>query len=65
MKLEFSGKIFEKSSNIKFHKNLSSCSMGMDRREEANNRSSQFCENASKNGLSILWLISQSNYLDL
>jgi len=34
MKLEFSRQIFEKSSNIKFLDNPSSCSMRMDRRTD-------------------------------
>ena len=46
MKLEFSGRIFEKSSNIKFHKNLSSGSRvpcgRTKRHDEADNRISQF-----------------------
>jgi hypothetical protein len=48
MKLEFSRQIFEKSSNIIFHDNLSSSSTPMegqtDRHDEANSRSSQFSE---------------------
>jgi hypothetical protein len=53
MKLEFSGQIFEKSSNIQFHENPPSGSRVVacewtDRHEEANSRSSQFCELAQK-----------------
>jgi len=53
MKLEFSRQIFEKYSNIKFHKNPSSWSRVVpcrrtDRRTESNNdaksRFKQFCE---------------------
>ena len=53
MKLEFSRKIFEKFSNIKLHKNLSSGSRIVpcgrtDIHDEANSRLSQFCESAYK-----------------
>jgi len=49
MKLEFYRHIVEKSSNIKFHENPSSGSRVVpcrrtDRHDEANIRSSQFCE---------------------
>jgi len=51
MKLEFSGKIFAKSSNIIFHENPSSVSrvvpyLQTDRHNEVNIRFSQFCERA-------------------
>jgi len=52
MKLEFSGQIFVKSSNINFHENLPSGSRVVhwdrwtDGRNEANKRSLQFCERA-------------------
>ena len=50
-KLEFSRQIFEKYSNIKFHKNPSSGSRVVprgqtDRQDEANSHFSQFCERA-------------------
>jgi hypothetical protein len=57
MKLEFSGQIFEKSSNIKFHENPSSGSRVVpcgqtdgrtDRRDEGNSRFSQLCERPKK-----------------
>jgi len=43
---EYSRQIFEKYSNIKFHKNLSSgsCSVRTGRHDEANSRVSKFCE---------------------
>jgi len=49
MKLEFSGQIFEKCSNIKFHESPSSKSRVVpcgqtDRHAEANSRFSQFYE---------------------
>jgi hypothetical protein len=48
MKLEFSGQVLEKSSNIKFNENPSSGSGRMDvqtdKHDEANGRFSQFCE---------------------
>jgi len=49
MKLEFSRQLFEKYSNIKFHKNPSSGSRVVpwgrtDRIDEANSRFTQFCE---------------------
>jgi hypothetical protein len=49
--LEFSGQMFEKSSDIKFHENPSSRSRVVpcrqtDRHDEANSRFSQFCERA-------------------
>jgi len=56
MTLDFSQQIFEKSSNIKFHKNLSSGSwvvpwecmdQATDRHNEANSRFSQFCDCAT------------------
>jgi len=48
MKLEDSQQIFKKSSNIKFHENLSSGSWVVpcgwkNRHDEANSRNSQFC----------------------
>jgi hypothetical protein len=50
MKLEFSLRIFEKYSNIKFHENPAGGSRvpfgRTDRHEEANSRFSQFCERA-------------------
>jgi len=54
MKLEFSRQIFEKSTNIKFHENLTSGSRvpcgrthgRTDMHDEANRRFSQFCERA-------------------
>jgi len=51
MKLEFSRKIFEKYSNIKFHENPSSGSRVIpygqtDRHDEANTRLPQFYERA-------------------
>jgi len=58
MKLEFSQQIFEKSSNMKFHENLSSgktsCPKPMDRHNEAN---SHFCNfvNMPKNMMT--WLV--------
>jgi len=53
MKLEFSLQIFEKSSDIKFHENLSHGSRVVrrgqtDRHDEANSRFSQICERAWK-----------------
>jgi len=53
MKLEFSRQIFEKSSNIKLHKNLFSGSRVVpcertDIHDEANSRLSQFSESAYK-----------------
>ena len=60
MKLEFSGQMFEKLSNIKFHENLSSGSpVGprgraggrTDRHDEANSRFSQFCECAQNTAI--------------
>jgi hypothetical protein len=56
-KLEFSRQVFEKYSNIKFHENPSSGSRVVpcgqadgrtDGREEANSRSSKFCERTKK-----------------
>jgi len=51
IKLEFSRKIFPKSSNIKFHENPSSEGRAVpcgrtDRHDEANTRFSQFCKRA-------------------
>jgi len=55
MRIEFSQQIFEKFSNINFHKNLSSgirvipCGQTdgrTDRHDEANSRFSQFCKRA-------------------
>jgi len=51
MEIEFSRQIFEKSSNIQFHKNLSSGNRVVpcrrtDRHEETNSRFLQFCERA-------------------
>jgi len=51
MKLEFSGQIFGKYSNIKFHGNPSSGNRVVpcgrtDRYDEANTHFSQFCEGA-------------------
>ena len=51
MELEFSQQIFEKSSNIIFHNNLSRGSRVLpcertDRHDEANSRFSQSCERA-------------------
>jgi len=51
MKFEFSEQIFEQSSNIKFHENLSSGSRIVpcgetDGHDEANSRFSKFCERA-------------------
>jgi hypothetical protein len=47
-KIEFSGQVFEKYKNVKFHVNPSSGSRvpcgQTDRHEEANSRFSQFCE---------------------
>jgi hypothetical protein len=54
MKLEFSQKIFEKSSNIKFHEKLSHgsrvgpCVQQKDRPDEAISHLSQFCKCALK-----------------
>jgi len=50
MKLEFSGRIFEKCSNIKFHKirPVGAELFRTDRHDEANSRCSQFCERAYK-----------------
>jgi hypothetical protein len=52
MKLEFSGQIFEKSLNIKFHENTSIGSRvrygRTDWHDEANSHFSQFCESAYK-----------------
>jgi len=53
MKLEFSGQIFEKYSNAKFHKNPSSGSRILpcgrtDRHDEPESRISRFCERAQK-----------------
>ena len=52
MKIEFSGQIFEKYSNIKFHEvppvtaDLFHEGRRKDRHSEANSRFSQFCERA-------------------
>jgi len=51
MKLEFSGQVFEESSNIKFHENPSNGSRVVpcgrtDGHEEANSHFLQFCERA-------------------
>ena len=55
MKLEFITQLFEKYSNIKYHKNQHSESRvvpcgGTDRHDEANSRSSQLLERANKCG---------------
>jgi hypothetical protein len=53
MKIEFSGQIFEQYSNMKFHENPFSGNRlprgwidGQTRHDEADSRSSQFCERA-------------------
>jgi len=51
MKLEFSQRIFEKFSDVKFHKNLSGGSQVVpcgqtNRHDEANSRFRQLCERA-------------------
>ena len=62
MKLEFSGQIFEKYSNINFHENPSSGSRIIpcwrkDRHDEANSRFSQFYERAQKSAQSQEFII--------
>jgi len=63
MQLEFSRQIFEKSSNIKFHENLSGGSRvvpleQMDwrtgERNKANNRFLKFCERAQNTWYNVL-----------
>jgi hypothetical protein len=69
--LEFSGHIFEKSSNVKFHENPSSRSRVVprgrtDRQVEANGRFSQLCELAPKNegdGMTLTSLVTNTNRL--
>jgi len=57
MKLEFSGQIFEKYWNVKFHENLPvgaelfHADGRTDGHDVANNRFSQFCEKHLKNEL--------------
>jgi hypothetical protein len=61
MKPEISRQIFEKSSTIKFHENLSSGSRAVpcgrtDRHDEANRRFSQFCESVYEKRLDVAYV---------